>query len=169
MNTYYLEMLASQDAVLTPMPEDARIDPVIQQAHINQQFYRDVGQQWAWKDKAGWPIERWQAYVNGFGDADHLPSAPIERIETAILRWQDKAAGYFELSQVASDVEIRYFGLLPHAIGQGLGGALLSAAIEQGWQMGAQRLWVHTCDLDHPAALPNYQRRGFKLYQTTTE
>lgn len=138
-------------------------------ASINQQMYLAVGGAWGWRDKAGWPLARWQAYVDGFGDADTLPDTPIERIETTVLWWRNEPAGYFELSFKGSDVEIRYFGLLPHAIGQKLGGALLSAAVEQAWQMGARRLWVHTCDLDHAAALPNYQRCGFQLYKTIAE
>jgi len=136
---------------------------------INQQMYLAVGGAWGWCDKALWSLERWQAYVDGFGDAEVLPEAPLERIETTVLWWRNKPAGYFELSLVGTEVEIRYFGLLPHAIGQKLGGPLLSAVIAQAWQMGAKRLWVHTCDLDHAAALPNYQRCGFQLYQTIAE
>ncbi len=63
-------------------------------------------------------------------------------------------------------MEIVYFGLLPQFVGQGLGGHLLTEAVERAWQMDARRVWVHTCNLDHPAALKNYQARGFKLYQT---
>jgi GNAT superfamily N-acetyltransferase len=59
---------------------------------------------------------------------------------------------------------LSYFGLLPPFLGQGIGGALLTAAIERAWAMDARRVWVHTCTLDHPAALRNYQARGFRLY-----
>jgi GNAT superfamily N-acetyltransferase len=62
-------------------------------------------------------------------------------------------------------VEIVYFGLLPSFIGQKLGGPLLTSAIQRGWQTGASRVWVHTCDLDHPHALANYQARGMRVYQ----
>lgn len=53
---------------------------------------------------------------------------------------------------------------MPRFIGKGLGGALLTAAIERGWDMGARRVWVHTCSLDHPRALPNYYARGFRVF-----
>jgi GNAT superfamily N-acetyltransferase len=53
--------------------------------------------------------------------------------------------------------------LLPHAVGTGQGGALLTGAIERAWAMGASRVYVNTCSLDHPAALSNYQKRGFQL------
>jgi GNAT superfamily N-acetyltransferase len=61
--------------------------------------------------------------------------------------------------------------LLPEFIGRGLGGALLTSAIEEAWRMSPPiyRVWVHTCDLDHPAALANYQARGMVVYKQETE
>jgi GNAT superfamily N-acetyltransferase len=59
-------------------------------------------------------------------------------------------------------VEIAYFGLLPEFMGRGWGKYLLSEAARQAWRAGATRVWLHTCTLDHPAALPNYLRRGFR-------
>ena len=79
-------------------------------------------------------------------------------------------AGYFELRKQGSDVEILYFGLSPEFIGKGLGRPILEDAITKAWSWkGASRVWVHTCSLDHPAALKNYERRGFKLYKTEKE
>ncbi len=65
-------------------------------------------------------------------------------------------------------VEIAYFGLFPNAIGQGLGKHLLSCAVRDAWALGPSRVWLHTCTLDHPAALPNYKKRGFLPYKTET-
>ena len=59
-----------------------------------------------------------------------------------------------------------YFGLLPQFIGQGIGGNLFTRAIECGWNLGAKRVWVHTCSLDHPQALNNYLARGLRLFST---
>ncbi len=69
-----------------------------------------------------------------------------------------------------SEVEIAYFGLLPEFIGRGLGGDLLTSAIENAWAWSPApfRVWVHTCNRDHPGALANYQARGFKIYKTVT-
>jgi len=50
---------------------------------------------------------------------------------------------------------------------KGLGGGLLSAAVEKAWEMETKRVWVHTCSLDHPYALNNYQARGFQIYRET--
>jgi GNAT superfamily N-acetyltransferase len=58
--------------------------------------------------------------------------------------------------------------LLRQFIGQGIGGALLTAAIRRAWQLASQRVWVHTCSLDGPNALGNYQARGFRLYDQVT-
>jgi GNAT superfamily N-acetyltransferase len=52
-------------------------------------------------------------------------------------------------------------------VGKGLGGGLLSAAIENAWGAETNRVWVHTCSLDHPNALKNYQARGFQIYRET--
>jgi GNAT superfamily N-acetyltransferase len=92
-------------------------------------------------------------------------------LETWVGYRSGTPAGYFELERQVDPsggaaVEIVYFGLLPGFIGHGLGGRLLSAAIDRAWEMvaGAGRVWVHTCDLDHPQALANYQARGFEVF-----
>lgn len=167
--TYYLEMQNPRPDCLKPLPAGAQLLPVQPaDAQLNQRLYRAVGSPWGWTDKAGWPLARWQQYVAGLGEAEQ-PLAEPEQLATCRLVFDGREAGYFELGKVKGEVEIRYFGLLPWAIGLGLGAGLLSAAVEQAWAWGATRVWVHTCDLDHPAALGNYQRRGFTLYRTETE
>ncbi len=87
-------------------------------------------------------------------------------IETWVAYVSGSRAGYFELErQSEGNVELAYFGLLPGFVGQGVGGELLTTAIARAWDMGAARVWVHTCDLDHPQALPNYQARGFRVFR----
>ncbi len=101
------------------------------------------------------PQEMWLAYLD-------RPD-----LETWVAYVSGTPAGYFELErQAQGDVELAYFGLLPRFIGKGLGGELLTRAITRAWDMGAERVWVHTCDLDHPQALRNYQARGFRVYRT---
>jgi GNAT superfamily N-acetyltransferase len=78
--------------------------------------------------------------------------------------------GYFELeTQAGNEVELAYFGLLPTFIGRGLGSELLATAIERAWQREPNRVWLHTCSLDHPRALQNYQSQGFKPYKIEEE
>lgn len=122
---------------------------------LNRRLYRTVGEAWGWTDKRTWAAERWQRYVN------------TGSLRTFLGEHNGDLAGYFELHHARSDVEIAYFGLLPQFIGRGLGGPLLTSAIELAWEWNAARVWVHTCSLDHPAALANYQARGFRIYKTT--
>ena len=123
---------------------------------LNRWLYLTVGEPWGWTDKRVWSDERWQAYVNS------------DALRTFLGEANEKIAGYYELRRQQSAVEIAYFGLLPHFIGHGFGGALLTSAIEEAWQWQAKRVWVHTCSLDHPSALANYQARGFRVYRETT-
>jgi GNAT superfamily N-acetyltransferase len=91
---------------------------------------------------------------------------------------QGRPAGYVELDpQPSGQVEIAYFGLLPDYIGKGIGGHLLATGAARAWDLArrwdgrepTRRVWVHTCSLDGPAALPNYQARGFTIYETVTD
>lgn len=75
-------------------------------------------------------------------------------------------AGYFELECTGDVVDIHYFGLMPAYIGQGIGGWMLTRAIEQAWALGAARVTLNTCTLDGEAALPNYLARGFSVVRT---
>jgi GNAT superfamily N-acetyltransferase len=66
-------------------------------------------------------------------------------------------------------VQLAYFGLLPEFLGRRLGGWFLSESIARAWEWNARRVWVHTCSLDHPAALANYEARGMTVYQIETK
>jgi GNAT superfamily N-acetyltransferase len=78
-------------------------------------------------------------------------------------------AGYFELeSHRDGSVEVSYFGLLPEFRGRGLGKYMLTEAAQGAWAQGANRVWLHTCTLDHPGALANYLGRGFRPFKTET-
>lgn len=78
--------------------------------------------------------------------------------------------GLLELDfSAAGDVEIAYFGLVPGMTGHGHGGWLMAHAMRLGWRAGIKRMWVHTCDLDHPGALGFYQRQGFVAFERGVE
>jgi GNAT superfamily N-acetyltransferase len=88
-------------------------------------------------------------------------------ITTWLLSVWSSPAGYFELrKEPVGNVEIAYFGLLKHFHGRGLGGHFLTQAAQTAWESGAKRVWLHTNTMDHPAALPNYLKRGFKVFKT---
>jgi GNAT superfamily N-acetyltransferase len=120
-------------------------------------LYTAVGGDWHWIDRLGWSYDEWQARLARAG------------VETWVAYVCGTPAGYFELNlEEVGSVEIAYFGLLPQFIGKGVGGWLLTRAIERGWEMGAARVWVHTCSLDGPSALANYQARGMQIFKTET-
>jgi GNAT superfamily N-acetyltransferase len=128
--------------------------------HFNRDLYFAVGANWSWTDKRPWSDQQWEEYA----------SAPELRTFAAYHR--ESLAGYYELrNDTEGGVEIAYFGLLPEFLGRGLGGALLTSAILQAWQMGpgVRRVWVHTCNRDHPCALANYQARGMVTYKVVEE
>ncbi|MDP2804174.1 MAG: GNAT family N-acetyltransferase [Phreatobacter sp.] len=68
-----------------------------------------------------------------------------------------------------ADVEIAFFGLKPGATGQGLGLRMMAAALAEAWRPEARRVWLHTCTLDHPAALSFYRRCGFAPFRQAIE
>lgn len=136
------------ELAVAPMPEFVRW------------LYAAVGGPWTWTDRIAWTRSQWVADLE-------LPGT-----EVWVAYADGSPAGYLHLGvQPESDcssVEIKYFGLMGHAIGRGIGGALLTHGIRRGWELPAsyglppaRRVWLHTCDLDGPAALPNYQARGF--------
>jgi GNAT superfamily N-acetyltransferase len=100
-----------------------------------------------------------------------LPEAELEGILTDpgvsvdVLYCDGVPAGYVELARQGRDTEVAYFGLRPVFLGRGLGKHLLSWGIQRAWDDGAGRVWVHTCNLDGPYALANYQKRGFQIYK----
>lgn len=159
VTTYYLEMTDPQE--LRPKQSD-NPNLVIQQVAIplpefNRFFYTAVGGEWYWLDRRNWSYRQWAEWVDR------------PELQTWVAYLSGTPVGYFELEMQADySVELAYFGLLPQFVGQGLGGHLLTRAIEQGWAMGARRVWVHTCTLDHASALANYQARGFRLYNEKT-
>jgi GNAT superfamily N-acetyltransferase len=84
------------------------------------------------------------------------------RNELHVLQVDGEPAGFAELDRRQPDeVELVQFGLLPAFIGQGLGKWFLHWTIDMAWSYEPKRFWLHTCTLDHAAALPNYLKRGF--------
>jgi GNAT superfamily N-acetyltransferase len=157
----YLE-LPSRDAFRAPTrpaPEGARLErlepcPVA----TYRALYRAVGARWHWRDQEAKADAELQAHLDDPAVSEWGLRAP--GIEPAASLGY---AGWVELVRRTDDVvEILYFGLVPEAIGRGLGGFLLARAVEEAWGLGAERVVLNTCTLDAPQALPNYMARGFR-------
>lgn len=159
VTVYYLEMISPPAAVEITKPQSFDVSEAkVKQYPVNQFLYQFIGENWSWLDKLSWSQEQWRDY------------AEVESLRTWVAYSQGAIAGYYELSQGSEDsVEIAYFGLSPAFIGKGFGAYFLSHAINSAWSWeGTRRVCVNTCTLDHAGALPNYQARGFKLYNQTT-
>ena len=155
----YLQMNAPEE--LSPArasdPDLIVREAVERDWRLNRAMYLLVGEQWGWIDKLGWSDEDWKRY------------AADEQRRTFVATWRGATAGYYELRRdEAGAVEVVSFGLAPDFIGRGLGGALLTDALKRAWAWDAQRVWLHTCTLDHPAALKNYLARGMQVYDRKT-
>lgn len=135
--------------------ESVRIDRLVDcPASFFRYLYTEVGQKYHWVDRRGWTDEEIRAYLARPG------------VSLWVMYYAGSPSGYFELSRDEDgSTELAYFGLLQEFIGRGLGKHLLSFAVERAWLDGAKRVWVHTCTLDEPAALPNYLKRGFKPFK----
>ncbi|MDW3116568.1 MAG: GNAT family N-acetyltransferase [Roseovarius pacificus] len=93
-----------------------------------------------------------------------------ERVHVYVVRDGTDEVGLLELDyRQRDDCELAYFGLAPEAVGGGAGRWLMNRAIRLAWAEGIARFHVHTCTLDHPAALDFYRRSGFTPYAREIE
>ena len=125
---------------------------------LNKFFYKNIGKKHKWTDRLVWTEAQWIDYVSN------------KKIKTYILKYQNDLAGYFELifHSDEKEVEIAYFGLLEEFQNKKLGSYLLSQAIKKSFNSKINRVWVHTCSLDHKNALKNYIARGMKIFKSET-
>lgn len=149
----YLEMTERPD--LKPREPGVRPVALLRAEAPTVSFYRylydAVGRDWIWTDR------------KALTDAELAAIIGDERVEIFVLHVRGTPAGYFELDRREEGrVDLAYFGIMPEFIGMKLGPWLLGEAIETAWRHAPERLTVNTCTLDHPAALPLYQRMGFR-------
>jgi len=123
---------------------------------LNKFFYKNIGKKHQWKDRLAWTETQWIDYVSS------------KKVKTFILKYKDDLAGFFELifHTEKKEVEIAYFGLLEEFHDKKLGSYLLTEAIKNSFKENINRVWVHTCSLDHKNALNNYIARGMKIFKT---
>jgi GNAT superfamily N-acetyltransferase len=162
VTTWHLEMTAP--AQLRPVAcPDARLSVTrvgSPSPELSRFLYTAVGADWYWTDRLDWTYHQWLDYLDR------------TEVETWVASLDGTPCGYFELErQAESSVELAYFGLLPSFTGRRIGGWLLSVAAARAWSLQeplTRRIWVHTCSLDGPHALANYQARGFQVFKTET-
>ena len=130
------------------------LDPINFQ--LNKFFYKNIGNKCKWVDRLAWTEEKWIDYVSS------------KNVKTYILKYKEDLVGFFELiyHQDKKEVEIAYLGVLEEYHNKKLGSYLLSEAIKISFKNKIDRVWVHTCTLDHKNALNNYMKRGMKIFKT---
>ncbi|WP_372618540.1 GNAT family N-acetyltransferase [Falsiroseomonas sp.] len=156
----FLRMDAPPADRAPPLPEGAS---VVRLARCSVPFYRylydTVGRDWVWWLRRTVPDEEIAALLA-------RPDVSIH-----VLYQGGEPAGFYELERRGGDagINLSYFGLMPHAIGAGLGRALLRHAVDAAWAEKPRALTVNTCTADHPRALPNYIAAGFRVLRTLRE
>lgn len=122
-------------------------------------LFRRVGGPWLWYSRLVMDEARLRTILE---DPAVMVYAVVDRAGVEV--------GMLELDfRTAATCELSYVGLVPEITGQGHGNWLMAQALAFAWRKDVDRVWVHTCTLDHPAALGFYRRHGFVPYQRTIE
>ena len=156
----YLEISSIKDLnEASKLSEDYSLDllePINFQ--LNKFFYKNIGKKHKWIDRLIWSETQWIDYVSS------------SKVQTYIFKYKDNLAGFFELifHIENKEVEIAYLGLLEEFQNKKLGSYLLSEAIKISFTHKVNRVWLHTCSLDHKNALNNYISRGMKIFKKET-
>ena len=156
----YLEINSLQDLKEVNQPSEAYsiqlLDPINFQ--LNKFFYKNIGKKHRWIDRLVWTESKWIDYVSD------------KKVKTYVFKYNDELAGFFELifHFEKKEVEIAYFGLLKEYQNKKLGSYLLHEAIKISFVSNINRVWAHTCTLDHKNALNNYIARGMKVFKAET-
>lgn len=152
VTTWYLDY-QGPTLVSPEWPEGVTlVEAKIASPDLSQFLFCAVGTHWQWFSRLSWSYQQWLEYLTA------------GNVRTWVLYQQGTPAGFVELRKhLDESVELKFFGLLPAFIGQGLGARLAHAAVVLAQQWLANRVWVHTCSEDHPSALKTYQQAGFVI------
>ena len=123
--------------------------------HLNKFFYKQIGIDHFWRDRLLWSDKEWFNYVSN------------SNLETHILKKDGDLIGYYEQEYHPNlnEVELINMGVLKEFRGLKLGSTLLNHAIASASRKNPNRMWVHTCSLDHKNALLNYKSKGFQIFK----
>ena len=126
--------------------------------NINKFFYRQIGKDHFWRDRLLWSDKEWQKYVKNIN------------LETGVMKIEGELVGFFEqkFHKKNNEVELIQMGILKEHQGKKFGSFLLEYILKKAFNKNAERVWVHTCSLDHKNALDNYLSKGFKIFKEET-
>lgn len=151
----YLELLSPARRTVPPPRGDLAIVHARKPTLAYYRFlYETVGKPYHWITRRKLPDAELAALIHD----------PL--MENHVLHVDGVPAGFAELDRrIEDEIELVQFGLVPEFIGQGIGRYFLQWTIDKAWSYNPRRFWLHTCTLDHPAALPNYLKAGFAVYK----
>ena len=156
----YLEIYSHQELKEGNKPSEDYSLNLINSSNfqLNKFFYKNIGKKHNWMDRLVWTDTQWIDYVSN------------KNVRTFILRNKDDLVGFFELiyHYKKKEVEIAFFGILEEYQNKKLGSYLLSEAIKNSFKKDIDRVWLHTCSLDHKNALGNYLARGMRIFKSET-
>jgi ribosomal protein S18 acetylase RimI-like enzyme len=158
IDRFYLHLLSRND--LIPSDYNEKNLEVILEKKPTIDFckflYKEVGRDFFWRDRLKWSDHDWLNYISN------------DFFKLYILKQNNELVGYYELlyNPKIPSMEIAYFGIFKEFFGKGIGGHLLTNAILTSFNQKINKVWVHTCTLDHPNALKNYLARGMKVFKT---
>ena len=152
----FLELKNINDLIKKDKPEDNySVEKTKPDFQLNKFFYKQIGKKYRWTDRLIWTDLQWSNYVSN------------KNLETYVIKNDKDLVGYFELiyHPEKNEMELAYLGLFEDYFGKGVGGYALTTAIVKSFEKKINRIWVHTCTLDHPNAIKNYLARGMKIFK----
>ena len=158
IDRYYLHLLSKNNLIKSNCIEN-NLEVFLEKnptPSLCKFLYKEVGKNFFWRDRLRWSDQKWLDYIsNNF-------------FRFYILKHKNNLAGYYELlyDENTNSAEIAYFGIFEEYYGKGIGGYLLTDAILTSFMQPINKVWVHTCTLDHPNALKNYLARGMTVFKT---
>lgn len=159
VRTTYLEMTVPPGTPPVPLPFGCEVKRWQRPGPVEyRRLFRAVGNEWGWSGRLLMAEDALRENLQ------------VEETEIQLLYAGCQVAGFAELDRrVAGQAEIAYFGLLPAFIGRGLGRFFLDWAVRRAWKGETRRVWLHTCEYDHPRALEKYLQAGFVVFGEKTE
>jgi len=153
---YFLEIKDFTKPIELNLPQNHKI--ILDEKRdfqLNKFFYKLIGIDHYWRDRLLWSDKEWLKYVSNIN------------LETHILKKGDDFIGFYEQEyhEATNEVELINMGISKEFRGLKLGSNLLNHAIASASRKNPNRMWVHTCSLDHKHALQNYKSKGFEVFK----
>ena len=126
--------------------------------NINKFFYRQIGKDHFWRDRLLWSDNEWHKYIDNIN------------LETGVMKLEEELIGFYEqeFHKEKNEIELIQMGILKEFQGKKFGSFLLEYIARKAFDQNVERVWVHTCSLDHKHALENYLSKGFKIFKEET-